>query len=86
MYSKDVMVTKEKSLVQKVLLDIISRAIDFDVTISLEKDEVIANATSMYELLSLHPTRTGLIKISANGEGEAEAVEAIAEIIEAAQQ
>lgn len=85
MYSKDVMVTKEKSLVQKVLLDIISRAIDFDVTISLEKEEVIANATSMYELLSLHPTRTGLIKVSANGEGEKEAVEAIAEIIEAAQ-
>lgn len=85
MYSKDVMVTKEKSLVQKVLLDIISRAIDFDVTISLEKDEVIANATSMYELLSLHPTRTGLIKVSANGEGEKEAVEAIAEIIEAVQ-
>ncbi len=85
MYSKDVMVTKEKSLVQKVLLEIISRSIDFDVTISLEKDEVVANATSMYELLSLHPTRTGLIKVSANGEGEEEAVEAIAEIIEAAQ-
>lgn len=85
MYSKDVCVTKEKSLVQKVLLDIISRAIDFDVTVSLEKDEVIANATSMYELLSLHPSRTGLIKISANGEEETEAVDAIAQIIEAAQ-
>ena len=86
MYSKEVCVTKEKSLVQKVLLDIISRAIDFDVTISLEKDEVVANATSMYELLSLHPTRTGVIKVSADGEDEEAAVEAIAEIIEAAQQ
>lgn len=85
MYSKEVMITKEKSLVQGVLLDIISRAIDFDVTISLEKDEVVANATSMYELLSLHPTRTGLVKISADGEGDEEAVEAIAEIILAAQ-
>ena len=85
MYSKEVSVTKEKSLIQKVLLDIISRAIDFDLTVSLEKDEVIANATSMYELLSLHPTRTGVIKVSADGEGEMEAVEAIAEIIENAQ-
>lgn len=85
MYSKEVQVTKEKSLVQSVLLDIISRAIDFDLTISLEKDEVVANATSMYELLSLHPSKTGLIKVSANGEGEKEAVEAIAEIIANAQ-
>ena len=85
MYSKEVNVTKEKSLAQKVLLEIISRAIDFDLTVSLEKDEIVANATSMYELLSLHPSRTGVIKVSADGEEEKEAVEAIAQIIEAVQ-
>ncbi len=82
MYSKEVVIKNQVGLHARPATYFIQKANEFKDEIKVSKDEREVNAKSLLGVLSLGITRGSSIKLTANGETEAEAVEALAALIE----
>ena len=82
MYSKEVVIKNQVGLHARPATYFIQKANEFKDEIKVSKDEREVNAKSLLGVLSLGITRGTAITISANGESEKEAVDALAELIE----
>lgn len=82
MYSKEVVIKNQVGLHARPATYFIQKANEFKDEIKVSKDEREVNAKSLLGVLSLGITRGTAITISANGENEKEAVDALAELIE----
>lgn len=82
MYSKEVVIKNQVGLHARPATYFIQKANEFKDEIKVTKDEREVNAKSLLGVLSLGITRGSSIKLSANGETEEEAVNALVELIE----
>lgn len=83
MFSKDVTVLNQVGLHARPVTFFIQRANNFKSAIWVSKDERKVNAKSLLGVLSLGIVRGTTITISAEGEDEQQAVEALVELISA---
>lgn len=81
MYSKEVVIKNQVGLHARPATYFIQKANEFKDEIKVTKDEREVNAKSLLGVLSLGITRGSSIKLSANGETEEEAVNALVELI-----
>ncbi len=82
MYSKEVVIKNQVGLHARPATYFIQKANDFKEEIKVIKDEREVNAKSLLGVLSLGITRGSSIKISAVGENEVAAVDALVALIE----
>ncbi len=82
MYSKDVVIKNQVGLHARPATYFIQKANEFKEEIKVIKDEREVNAKSLLGVLSLGITRGSSITISATGENEAAAVDALIDLIE----
>ncbi len=82
MYSKEVVIKNQVGLHARPATYFIQKANEFKEEIKVIKDEREVNAKSLLGVLSLGITRGSSIKISAVGENEAAAVDALVALIE----
>lgn len=82
MYSKEVVIKNQVGLHARPASYFIQKANDFKEEIKISKDEREVNAKSLLGVLSLGITRGSSVTISAVGENEEAAVEALVQLIE----
>ena len=82
MYSKEVTIMNQVGLHARPATYFIQKANEFKEEIKVTKDEREVNGKSLLGVLSLGITRGSSIKISATGENEQAAVEALVALIE----
>lgn len=82
MYSKEVVIKNQVGLHARPATYFIQKANEFKDEIKVSKDEREVNAKSLLGVLSLGITRGSSIKLTANGETEKEAVDALVELVE----
>lgn len=82
MYSKEVVIKNQVGLHARPATYFIQKANEFKDEIKVSKDEREVNAKSLLGVLSLGITRGSAIKLTANGETEKEAVDALVELVE----
>lgn len=82
MYSKEVVIKNQVGLHARPATYFIQKANEFKEEIKVIKDEREVNAKSLLGVLSLGITRGSSIKISAVGEDEVAAVDALVALIE----
>ena len=82
MYSKEVVIKNQVGLHARPASYFIQRANDFKEEIKISKDEREVYAKSLLGVLSLGITRGSSVTISAVGENEEAAVEALVQLIE----
>ena len=82
MYSKEVTIKNQVGLHARPATYFIQKANEFKEEIKVTKDEREVNGKSLLGVLSLGITRGSSIKISATGENEQAAVEALVALIE----
>ena len=82
MYSKEVVIKNQVGLHARPATYFIQKANEFKDEIKVTKDEREVNATSLLGVLSLGITRGSSIKLTAYGETEKDAVEALVALIE----
>lgn len=82
MYSKEVVIKNQVGLHARPATYFIQKANEFKEEIKVIKDEREVNAKSLLGVLSLGITRGTSIVISATGENEKEAVEALVKLVE----
>lgn len=82
MYEVEIMVMNEQGLHARPASIVAKKASKFTSNITLIKDEKEFNAKSIINILSMAATKGDKIKIVANGEDEAKAVEELKIVIE----
>jgi phosphocarrier protein HPr len=82
MYSKEVVIKNQVGLHARPATYFIQKANEFKDEIKVTKDEREVNAKSLLGVLSLGITRGSSIKLTAYGETEKDAVEALVALIE----
>ncbi len=82
MYSKEVTIKNQVGLHARPATYFIQKANEFKEEIKVTKDEREVNGKSLLGVLSLGITRGSSIKISATGENEEAAVEALVALVE----
>ena len=82
MYSKEVVIKNQVGLHARPATYFIQKANEFKDEIKVTKDECEVNAKSLLGVLSLGITRGSSIKLTAYGETEKDAVEALVALIE----
>ncbi len=82
MYSKNVMIKNQVGLHARPATYFIQKANEFKEDIKVSKNEREVNAKSLLGVLSLGITRGSSVTITASGEHEEEAVEALVQLIE----
>lgn len=82
MYSKEVVIKNQVGLHARPATYFIQKANEFKDEIKVSKDEREVNAKSLLGVLSLGITRGSSIKLTAYGETEKDAVEALVALIE----
>ena len=82
MYSKEVVIKNQVGLHARPASYFIQKANDFKEEIKISKDEREVSAKSLLGVLSLGITRGSSVTISAVGENEEAAVEALVQLIE----
>ena len=82
MYSKEVVIKNQVGLHARPATYFIQKANEFKDEIKVTKDEREVNAKSLLGVLSLGITRGSSIKLTAYGESEKDAVEALVALIE----
>ncbi len=81
MYTKEVIVQNQVGLYARPATFFIQKANEFRSTIWVEKDERRVNAKSLLGILSLGIGCDTSIKITADGEDEVDAVDALADLV-----
>lgn len=81
MYSKEITVTNQVGLYARPATFFIQKANEFRSTIMVEKEERKVNAKSLLGVLSLGITKGSVITVSAEGNDEEEAVNALCELV-----
>ena len=81
MFSKEITVTNQVGLYARPATFFIQKANEFRSTIMVEKEERKVNAKSLLGVLSLGITKGSVILISAEGNDEEEAVNALCELV-----
>ena len=82
MYSKEVTIKNQVGLHARPTTYFIQKALEFKEEIKVTKDEREVNGKSLLGVLSLGITRGSSIVISATGENEVAAVEALVALVE----
>lgn len=82
MYSESITVQNKTGLHARPAATFVQAASRFQSKISIEKDGKEANAKSMLSLLSLGVSMGSTVKITAEGDDDAQAVRALTELIE----
>lgn len=82
MYSKSVVIKNQVGLHARPATYFIQKANEFTAEIKVSKDEREVNAKSLLGVLSLGITRGSSVIITASGDNEKEAVEALVNLIE----
>lgn len=81
MYSKEVLVNNQVGLHARPATFFIQKANEFKASIWIEKDERRVNAKSLLGVLSLGIIKGTVIMLIADGNDEAEAIQALEELI-----
>lgn len=82
MYSREVVIKNQVGLHARPATYFIQKANEFKEEIKVSKDEREVNAKSLLGVLSLGITRGSSVTITASGENEQAAVDALVELIE----
>ena len=83
MVSQDIVITNRLGLHARAAAQLVRLANEYPCDISLVKDGQVSNAKSVMEVLMLGATKDTSLKVSADGEKEGEALEAIAALFRA---
>jgi phosphocarrier protein len=83
MFSREITVTNQVGLYARPATFFIQKANEFRSTIMVEKEERKVNAKSLLGVLSLGITKGSLVRISAEGPDEQEAVDALCDLVDA---
>ena len=83
MLSKEIMIVNRLGLHARAAAQLVRMANEYPCDIHLDKDGQVSNAKSVMEVLMLGATAGTLIKVSADGEKEDEALKAIVDLFDA---
>ena len=83
MVSQDILIINRLGLHARAAAQLVRLANEYPCDISLVKDGQVSNAKSVMEVLMLGATKDTSLKVSADGEKEGEALEAIAALFRA---
>ena len=78
MGSQDILIINRRGLHARAAAQLVRLANEYPCDIRLDKDGLVKNAKSVMDVLMLGATKDTTLKVSADGEKEEEALEAIA--------
>ncbi|MDR1391890.1 MAG: HPr family phosphocarrier protein [Clostridiales bacterium] len=82
MFSREIKILNDIGIRARIATFFIQKANEFNSTICIEKNEIKINAKSLLGVLSLEVTKGDVVKISAEGTDERNAVYALIDLID----